>query len=106
MPYGVDKKIGGDSKENDSWMEDCVTKVMNNSGKDKSSAIAICKAQLQKKKESKSSLEPFVYDPSLVEFETTFMNNFIRMRRLEGLSYSQAKAAYEMYLSKMDYEIK
>jgi len=55
MPYGVDKDIGGDSKDNDKWMEDCVTKVMGRKGKDgkpidKSSAIAICKTTLSKSK--------------------------------------------------------
>lgn len=48
-PYGVDKDQGGDSKENDQWMEQCVTKVMK-SGKDKSTSVAICKATLKKKK--------------------------------------------------------
>jgi len=47
MPYGVDKDVGGDSKDNDKWMEDCVRKIMK-SGKDKSSAIAICKTALDK----------------------------------------------------------
>jgi ribosomal protein S7 len=56
MPYGVDKKIGGDSKENDKWMENCVTKVMK-SGKDKGSAIAICKTSLQKMKGDKAKAE-------------------------------------------------
>jgi ribosomal protein S7 len=51
MPYGVDRKLGGDSNDNDKWMETCVTKVMR-TGKDKSTAIAICKTTLKKKKES------------------------------------------------------
>jgi hypothetical protein len=55
MPYGVDKEIGGDSKENDAWMENCVQKVMSRKGKDgkpidKSSAVAICKTTLSKSK--------------------------------------------------------
>lgn len=49
MPYGVDKNIGGDSPENDKWMEQCVSKVMG-TGKDKGTSIAICKATLKKKK--------------------------------------------------------
>jgi len=47
MPYGVDKDEGGDSKENTAWMERCVKRVMG-SGKDKGSAVAICKNTLRK----------------------------------------------------------
>ena len=56
MPYGVDKNMGGDSKENDKWMENCVQKVMK-SGKDKSSAVAICKTTLSKTKGDKAKAE-------------------------------------------------
>jgi len=49
MPYGVDKKLGGDSHENDSWMEKCVDKVMA-TGKSKESAIKICKFTMKKSK--------------------------------------------------------
>lgn len=49
MPYGIDKHMGGDTKENDTWMENCVKKVMKQ-GKNKSSAIAICKTTLAKTK--------------------------------------------------------
>lgn len=47
MPFGVDKDLGGDTKKNDAWMEKCVQKVMA-TGKDKGSAIAICKASMKK----------------------------------------------------------
>ena len=60
MPYGVDKHLGGDNKENDSFMEQCVKKVMK-TGKDKSSAIAICKASLAKSKGKKAQAE-FIID--------------------------------------------
>jgi hypothetical protein len=56
MPYGVDKKQGGDSPENVKWMENCVTKVMK-TGKDKGSAIAICKTTLGKAKNNKAKAE-------------------------------------------------
>lgn len=49
MPYGM---RGGDTPESDSWMEKCVAKVMKD-GKDKSSAIAICKATYEKMKDKK-----------------------------------------------------
>jgi ribosomal protein S7 len=51
MPYGISREDGGDSPSNDKWMEECVIKVMK-SGKDKSSAIAICKTTLKKKKDN------------------------------------------------------
>jgi hypothetical protein len=56
MPYGVDKKLGGDSKPNDAWMERCVTRVMK-TGKDKGSAIAICKATMKKSKDKDTEAE-------------------------------------------------
>jgi hypothetical protein len=46
MPYGMK---GGDTPSNDAWMEKCVAAVKK-SGKDESSAIAICKAQYQRLK--------------------------------------------------------
>jgi hypothetical protein len=49
MPYGMPEDKGGDSPENDKWMEGCVKKVMK-TGKDKSSAIAICKNTFNKMK--------------------------------------------------------
>jgi hypothetical protein len=49
-PYGVDKKIGGDNPSNDSFMENCITKVMKGGVKDKGKAVAICKVSLEKHK--------------------------------------------------------
>jgi hypothetical protein len=45
MPYGMKD---GDTKETDKWMERCVAQVQK-SGKDKGSAVAICKATWDKK---------------------------------------------------------
>lgn len=56
MPYGISPESGGDSKENDRWMENCVKKVMKQ-GKEKSVAIAICKSTLMKVKGNKSKAE-------------------------------------------------
>jgi hypothetical protein len=61
MPYGMPKEYGGDSPENDSWMERCVKKVAVQKdkktnkpyGKDK--AIAICKYTFIKMKGNKSN---------------------------------------------------
>lgn len=60
MPYNVDKKHGGDSPENTTWMENCVKKVMSRKSQDgksmtKSRAIAICKSTLQKSKSSEEA---------------------------------------------------
>ena len=86
MPYGVDKDLGGDSKENVSWMEKCVTKVQGTKGKDgkplsKDAAIAICKSTMKKsKKDSKADLG---VNPELseVDFDKAelFINTLIRL---------------------------
>lgn len=47
MPYGMAKDVGGDSPDNDTKMESCVKDLMSK-GKDKDSAIAICKSSIQK----------------------------------------------------------
>ncbi len=70
MPYNVDKDLGGDNESNEKWMEGCVEKVMK-SGKSKSSAIAICKAQLRKskvnkKKDSAVSLSTINLDDTII----------------------------------------
>jgi hypothetical protein len=53
MPYGMPMDMGGDNKENDKWMENCVQKVMTG-GKDKQSAVMICKATFMKTKGDKA----------------------------------------------------
>ncbi len=51
MPYGIDKKIGGDSKENVTWMERCVKSIKKqNPSYSEQKAIRICKTQLVKNK--------------------------------------------------------
>jgi hypothetical protein len=51
MPYGIQKTQGGDTRKNDAWMERCILAVQAK-GKDKVTAIRICKAQLQKRSNS------------------------------------------------------
>jgi ribosomal protein S7 len=65
MPYGMRKDEGGDNKENDKWMENCVIKVMQG-GKSKGAAIAICKTTFEKahKDMAKASL---IVDKGLAE---------------------------------------
>lgn len=53
MPYNLPSEVGGDSRENTQWMEECVAKVMKQ-GKTKEEAIAICKATLIRSKGEKS----------------------------------------------------
>ena len=64
MPYGMP---GGDTKKNDAWMEKCVDSVMK-SGKDKSSAIAICKVTYMKS-HGKAEDEEALSDTSLRDVE-------------------------------------
>lgn len=47
MPYGLAKAAGGDSPANDSKMEACVSSLVSK-GKDKVTAIRICKAAIQR----------------------------------------------------------
>lgn len=106
MPYGVDKEMGGDSPENVGWMEKCVKSVMEG-GKEKSSAIAICKAQLRKKKESKSSLEDdIVIDVDLAKSEEITRNAFIhRCLRLDLVpTFADAQAMYDVQLAKANFD--
>lgn len=99
MSYGIDKKLGGDSKENVAWMEKCVAKV-EATGKPKSSAIAICKSQLSKNKTSDSSVETDV-----INLENIVRNQYIRKSMLTGRTYHQAKAEYESRLAKVDFDL-
>jgi len=49
VPYGLSKKIGGDTAANDALMERCVQDVMA-TGKSKLSSVLICKASIQRSK--------------------------------------------------------
>lgn len=53
MPYGIAKRFGGDSPENDSAMERQVAAIQRG-GMDKVSAIKIAKAQMAKRRSPKS----------------------------------------------------
>lgn len=62
MPYGVDKKLGGDNPSNVKWMEKCVSRVQGTKDKqghaiDKGRAIAICKATLKKSRQKNAKSE-------------------------------------------------
>lgn len=106
MPYGVDKKIGGDNPSNTGFMEKCVAKVMEG-GKDKSSAIAICKAQLKKNKEKNKSESEFTgVDPDILNKEYMKKQNFIgHLRQGKLVTYAQAEAEYYAFLAKTDFNL-
>lgn len=100
MPYGIDKELGGDNKSNVEWMEKCVNSVMD-SGKGKSSAIAICKAQLRKKKSDSS----FEIEPSILSKEYNFRVEYMTKLMHQGRTYEQASAEYDAYLAKNNFNI-
>lgn len=47
MPYGVSKKLGGDTAGADAWIDKCVADVTAK-GTPKQNAIRICKSSWQK----------------------------------------------------------
>ena len=100
MPYNVDKDQGGDNKNNTSWMEKCVDSVMSKGNKDKSSAVAICKAQLKKKKESE-----FIYDPNIVKEFEDYREQWIRKNMNRGKTFSESNAEFIAYLSINNYDV-
>lgn len=103
MPYRVDKDQGGDSKENTGWMEKCVTRV-EESGKSKPSAIAICKAQMKKSKEKDSGLEEFesIEDTVLAQYNS-FREQWLRKEMQKGFTLKQSESHFDIYLSLNNY---
>ncbi len=112
MPYGVDRKVGGDSKENVNWMERCVTGI---SGKNKRTGkpytegekIAICKAQLKKNKEKRAALEEVIVDEDVIEklheTESTLIKKVIENKRVSG--ELQAEELFSNLLIKSNYDL-
>lgn len=61
-PYGVEKHIGGDSKENTKYIEDCVNGISGENKKTgkpytKGEKIAICKASMKNKESELTEAE-------------------------------------------------
>lgn len=103
MPYGVDKKQGGDSPENVSWMERCVKSVMSKNSKlSKGSAIAICKTQLSKTKDKKSEI---LFDPDILQAHSMIKAQFISKKMRDGVSYTDASALFDIELAKNNFDI-
>jgi hypothetical protein len=108
MPYNVDKDQGGDSKDNTKWMENCVDSVMSKSGKDKPSAVAICKAQLRKNKEKNSEIEINTLVDIDVDILSSYNNHrqqWIRREMQRGFTFTQASSHYEIYLILNNYTL-
>jgi len=104
MPYNIDSKSGGDSKENDAFMEKCVAGVMK-SGKDKSSAIAICKTTLKKKKESNSELD-LVIDEEVVSTFNKYKEKYLRATKSAlNVDERTAMGMFLVHLARNNYNI-
>ena len=109
MPYGVDRSLGGDNDKNTMFMEKCVTSVMKG-GKDKSSAIAICKAQMKKnheKNHDKNMDAEFTgVDPDILNKEYMKKQGFINsLRQSKLVTFAQAEAEYYVFLAKTNFEL-
>jgi len=104
MPYGVDKKLGGDSKENDSWMEKCVAGI---NGKNKRTGkpytkgekIAICKAQLKKSKSELATVDELLF----TQLEQAKERYITSTAGALNISRETAEAMYEIHLIKNNY---
>lgn len=59
MPYQLPDTIGGDSKENTAWMDECIKKL-SEKGYSKQDSIAICKSTLIRLKGNKLSASFFI----------------------------------------------
>lgn len=46
MPYGMSKKIGGDTKATEAKMDACVQDLMKEQGYSKIKAVVLCKASI------------------------------------------------------------
>ena len=104
MPYSLPSDIGGDSPENVKWMEKCVTSIQK-TGKEKSSAIAICKAQLIKRKRNAKSDEDVVIDDDVTSKYRLFELQYINKKMNEGMTFAQASADLSVYLARKNWEI-
>jgi hypothetical protein len=103
-PYGIQKEQGGDSPENDTWMEKCVSSVMD-SGKSKGSAIAICKTQLKKKKESKSELD-FILDEEVLSTFNKYREKYLRDTKAAlNIDERTAIGMFEVHLARRNFEL-
>lgn len=112
MPYNVDKKEGGDNPSNTKFMESCVSSVNGTNkrtGKPytKSEKIAICKAQLSKKKAKSELLEFVEVDESVVNRVEDIIFSFAEMlyKNKKAPTLTDAYLLTEVYLERCDYNV-
>lgn len=111
MPYNIDKKLGGDSKENIKFMEDCIDSIKGinkRTGKPymKGEKIAICKTALQRKKSSNSALDGFAEEVDFDKVER-IVDAYIRKVYQTGRVSTLTDAYHlaEVALAKCNYNI-
>jgi hypothetical protein len=110
-PYGTDKKLGGDSKENVEWMEKCVSGISgknSRTGKPYSEGekIAICKSQHKKSKESKSELSE--QEVLSVQEEVSEVSELLKSKILKikpNLTPIELEDMKELYFQKANYNL-
>lgn len=111
MPYNIDKKLGGDSKENIKFMEDCIDSI---SGTNKRTGkpytegekIAICKAALKRKKSSNSALDSLAEEIDFDKVERIlFAYSWKAYQAGRAATLSTAYYLAEAALAKCNYNI-
>jgi hypothetical protein len=109
MPYNIDSKQGGDSPENDTWMEGCVNSIEGKNKKTgqpytKGEKIAICKTQLKKKKESKSELD-FILDEEVISTFNKYREKYLRDTKAAlNVDERTAIGMFEVHLARRNFE--
>ncbi len=115
MPYGIDKKFGGDNPANVSFMERCVSDIKGTNkrtGKPytKGEKIAICKTSLKNRKEKNSSLEEVILEESLSaekeELEKKMDECHRRMMKTgKAKTMEEAHELCQKYLSQASFDL-
>lgn len=112
MPYGVDKKMGGDNPSNTKFMESCVSSIKGTNKKTgkpytKGEKIAICKAQLRKKHESNSSIEFTGIDNDIYEKIDSIRRFYIKQAIASKLATDvwDATLLYYNYLERINKDV-
>lgn len=99
MPYNIPDKYGGDSKENTSWMEDCVNSITGINKRTRKpyteqEKIAICKAMLMRKKSK---------DEAEAEINSRINQCIVKLMRA-GRTFIQAENEVLALLNKYNYD--
>ena len=94
------KDMGGDSKENTAWMENCVSRVMDKNKMDKSRAVAVCKSTFMKMHDSKSEESAMAESLRLESFELQYF-----IKGTPGKTYNQLLGEYSAYLARKEFNL-